>query len=482
VINRVLSILDFVPPRQHEKRAILEELAELLQDKRWNLVSDAARERIKLEELRRMAKAKPFRLEDLPVEVRRGFRGPGFGEVWLTMVWHRVDLSDLRQAAQLKEVVGRFDGASFVNLRNVVPKDVDLLVDVDGERAELRCPGGRQGCVEEVIASLQQLRLKGKPVFRHVLPVREAVRKKIAVAGGLRGQVLAVAQPWVVLRATRGPRAVQPSGVFNVSSGEIVLAEVVELLLSEGRVAFAVAFAAIFIAALLDFRSLRLTLLAVLPLVVGFLWTFGVSAFIGLKLNLFNFVILPALFGIGIDYGVHYVHRYTSEGPGSLGRVMRSLYWVIFFCACTSIIGFGNMALAAHPGLRSLGQLSIVGLACIFFASTYTLPAVLYVVEVLRGKQPVPAPDTGEIVVYAVSYCPVCRLVRRLLTDSGVRYTYVELDTLPTEQRQEIAARLGELASAEIPVTRVGERFVSGFAPEELRQAIATLDHDTGDR
>jgi len=473
VTGTVFSILNFVPGRQHEKRAILEEIHELLQDRRWNLVREATRQRLKLDELRTMARARPFDLEHLPREVRRSFRGPGFGNVWLAMVSHRVDLGDIRQAALLKSVLGSFQGARYVNLLDLVPRGAKVFTD--GDRAEVRCPGGagQEACVERALRQLRGVADRGRPVFSHVVRAREAYDQKLAVAGGLRGQVLAVlGSSSYLLRVTHGA-AVEPSGTFHVSSGEMVLAEVVDLLLKEGRLAFLLAFGTIFIATLLDFRSLKLAGLAGLPLVVGFLWTFGIMNLVGLRLNLFNFVILPALLGIGIDYGVHYVHRYETEGVGNLARVMRALYWVIFFCAATTVVGFGNMALANHPGLRSLGQLAIIGLGCMFFASTYTLPSVLYAIEMLRGQRRALVGEHEDVVIYAVTYCPACRLVRRLLTDRNVPFTYLELDTLGAKERAQVAARLVEKAGTdELPVTQMGDRFIKGFDPAALTTSL----------
>ncbi len=250
-----------------------------------------------------------------------------------------------------------------------------------------------------------------------------------------------------------------------------MLVEVVEVMLRDGRIAFALAFLAVFIATLIDFRSLRLTLLAFVPLALGFLWTFGLMELIHLKLNMFNFVILPALLGIGVDYGVHYLHRYREEGEGNLGRVMRSLYWVIFFCAATTVVGFGNVTFAAQPGLKSLGNLAIIGITCIFFAATYTLPALLYAIERWRGvRAPAAAAARGEqVVVYATSYCPSSRLVRRFLQERSIAHAWIELDTLPQAERERIAKELVAASGADdLPVTKIGDRYVVGFDPAAL--------------
>ena len=378
-----------MPARQLEKQVLIRDLDRLLRDKRWNLVDRKTKEKVHLADLREMTGARPFGLRDLPDTVRRAVKGPGFGDVWLAMVFFNADLSNVLDAQKLKAEVGTFAGAPWVNLGSLLPAGV-RVIRVEGERAELGCAGG--ACLSAVRQKLLALRHQGKPVIARVLSRAEAYEEELAVEGGLQGEVLVLARPHFVMRPQGGAAPVEASGTYHVSSGELVLAETVALLLHDGRIAFGLAFLAVFLAVLADFRSLKLALLAFLPLVLGFVWTFGIMSLIHLKVNLFNFVILPSLLGIGIDYGVHYVHRYKEEGEGRLGRVMRCLYWVIFFCAATTVVGFGNVALASHPGLKSLGNLAIIGITCIFFAATYTLPALLYALERWRGVRVAVAP------------------------------------------------------------------------------------------
>lgn len=476
-VGKIVSILDLVPTRQHEKRAVLDAIDRMLHDRRWNLVSEETRARLRLEELRRMARARPFTLEELPKEVRRAFRGPGFGEVWLGLVFYTIDVGHILQAKQLKEEVGAVPGDAWVHLGSHMPAGARVFAEAG--RAEIACPPAtREACLASVRQRLGTLRHEGRPVLAELITSGEAYRRGLAAEGGLRGDLLALARHGFILRGDRAPAgagAVRASGLYHVSSGELVLVEVVEVMLRDGKLAFGLAFLAVLISTLIDFRSLRLTLLAFVPLAFGFLWTFGLMELLHLKLNMFNFVILPALLGIGVDYGVHYLHRYREEGEGNLGRVMRSLYWVIFFCAVTTVVGFGNVTFAAQPGLKSLGNLAIIGITCIFFAATYTLPAILYVIERWRGVRPpaAVAATVERVVVYAASYCPSSRLVRRFLSERGVTHAWIEVDTLPSADRQRIARELVAASGAdELPVTRIEDRYVVGFDPAALAAAL----------
>jgi uncharacterized protein len=97
----------------------------------------------------------------------------------------------------------------------------------------------------------------------------------------------------------------------------------------------------------------------------------------GLLFTFYNLVVLPAVLGIGNDCGVHLVHRYREEGPGSLRYVLRSTGEHVTVGALTTMIGFAGLLLSFHPGLRSIGQLAVLGMGTTLLAALFFLPALL---------------------------------------------------------------------------------------------------------
>lgn len=128
---------------------------------------------------------------------------------------------------------------------------------------------------------------------------------------------------------------------------------------------------------LLDFRSLRVTALVVFPLVVGMLAFVGLLHATGMEINMFNLIVLPSLIGIGIDNAVHIFHRYREEGAGSLALVVRQTGLAALLASLTTAVGFGASLVSHHVGLRSMGWLAILGIACTFVAATLFFPAFL---------------------------------------------------------------------------------------------------------
>ena len=112
----------------------------------------------------------------------------------------------------------------------------------------------------------------------------------------------------------------------------------------------------------LDFRSIRMTLLALLPLVTSKLQLFGLMGLLGIPLNPANMIVLPLILGIGVDTGVQIVHDYLRE-PRPY-RMPPSTSAALVINTLMNIVGFGALMIASHRGLHSLGRVLTLGMAC----------------------------------------------------------------------------------------------------------------------
>ncbi|NNM24723.1 MAG: MMPL family transporter [Phycisphaerales bacterium] len=150
-----------------------------------------------------------------------------------------------------------------------------------------------------------------------------------------------------------------------------------ELIKREYTKAAVYAIAAIFILLLLDFRSLADTLSAMLPVTIGFIGCFGLMGLFDVPLNFANIIVMPLIFGIGVDAGVHVVHRWRSEPYGRPAGLSGGTGRGITLTMISTMIGFGSMLLAEHRGIRSLGFVMLAGLSVCLVACYTLLPAVL---------------------------------------------------------------------------------------------------------
>jgi len=168
---------------------------------------------------------------------------------------------------------------------------------------------------------------------------------------------------------------------FFAASTSIIAAEMLELMRRESPWMVGATFTIVFILMLISFRSLRWALIAMLPLVVGLMWLFGIMIMTGMMFNFYNLVVLPAILGIGEDNGVHLAHRYRDEGKNSMWEVLSSTGQHVTIGSITTMLGFSGLLFTNHPGLQSLGQMAVIGIGMTLVAALTFLPALIQWLE-----------------------------------------------------------------------------------------------------
>lgn len=172
--------------------------------------------------------------------------------------------------------------------------------------------------------------------------------------------------------------------VYHSASTSIVAATMLDLMRKESPYMVTATFIVVFILIFISFRSFRWTLIALIPLLIGLLWLFGILLVFGLKFNFYNLVVLPAILGIGCDNGVHLAHRFRDEGKKNMWEVLSSTGQHITIGSLTTMMGFAGLLFTNHPGLQSIGVMAVVGIGMTLLAALILLPSI---VQVLEDKQ-----------------------------------------------------------------------------------------------
>ncbi len=178
-----------------------------------------------------------------------------------------------------------------------------------------------------------------------------------------------------------GEITIDSGETFYAASTSIIAAEMLELMRSESPWMVGATFLMVFILMNISFRSLRWATIAMLPLVVGLLFLFGIMMITGMMFNFYNLVVLPAILGIGEDNGVHLAHRYREEGKNSMWNVLSSTGQHVTIGSITTMLGFSGLLLTNHPGLQTLGQMAVIGIGMTLVAALTFLPAIIQWLE-----------------------------------------------------------------------------------------------------
>jgi uncharacterized protein len=148
------------------------------------------------------------------------------------------------------------------------------------------------------------------------------------------------------------------------------------------------AFLGITLLALLTFRAVRPTLLALTPLAVGVLWTLGFMGLVQVPFNVANLIVIPLMTAPAVEGGIMIVYRYREESrkspmpaplPQSMGRA-------VTFSSLSTIVGFGSLMISRHWGIFSIGLLLAAGVSAVLLASLTVLPSLLRLLS-WRGEE-----------------------------------------------------------------------------------------------
>ncbi len=139
----------------------------------------------------------------------------------------------------------------------------------------------------------------------------------------------------------------------------------------------------------LDYRRVRDTILSLVPLSVGVLWMLGGMAALGVSMNFMNIFVTTMIIGIGVDYGIHIIHRYREMGERSMERLGGGLVETgkaIVLAALSTTVGFGSLAISHYPGLQSMGKVAILGAISTALVAITVLPAYIALRRAARGE------------------------------------------------------------------------------------------------
>jgi uncharacterized protein len=190
-----------------------------------------------------------------------------------------------------------------------------------------------------------------------------------------------------------------PASVLGPTGDKLVLAEILDLVTTEGPKLVLFTFLGIVLLVLLDRHGSPFeTFWILVPLIAGIFLTLGIAVALGWKMNFFNMVILPALIGMTVDNGVHSYRRWEELGYDT--RAMQAeLLEPLTGSAFTTVIGYTGMTLAHHQGLRTIGSLAVLGLLSCWITAVALMPGILSIRErrmKARASRPMPVAQPAQ--------------------------------------------------------------------------------------
>ncbi|MEO8416401.1 MAG: MMPL family transporter [Ginsengibacter sp.] len=144
---------------------------------------------------------------------------------------------------------------------------------------------------------------------------------------------------------------------------------------------------------LIMFRSISTTILSLLVVIIGVIFSVGIIYLLGYKITLLTALIPPLVVVIGIPNCIYFLNKYhstfkkTGDKEQSLIDMVSKMGVVTLFCNVTAAIGFAVFALTKSAVLKEFGEVAGLSILLIFVISFILLPGILSYMKVPGKKQ-----------------------------------------------------------------------------------------------
>jgi uncharacterized protein len=173
-----------------------------------------------------------------------------------------------------------------------------------------------------------------------------------------------------------------------IVAGPPVLNDAMTYVLIETQISsMIIALISVFLVLCILFRSVRLGLFAIVPIVLSTVFVYALMGLFGITVNVITVIIVNTCIGIGIDYAIHFVAGYSYLRPGysaKLEAIMaaaRRRGTVIMFNTAIVGIGFLILAFSSFPPIRDFGVFVFISMTASSIFSLVFLPVLIRMFE-----------------------------------------------------------------------------------------------------
>jgi predicted RND superfamily exporter protein len=221
---------------------------------------------------------------------------------------------------------------------------------------------------------IEQLRtaLNAQPITAETLPL-EIARDWFLPDGRARLQAVptkAAQDSDQLRRFVQQVLAIAP----DAGGAAVIFESTAATIIDAFRMAAMTAIGAIAVILLIALRRTADAALVMAPLLLSALGTVVIIIMVGSTLNYANIIALPLLLGVGVSFNIYFVMNWRKGQISPLGSATAR---AVLFSALTTASAFGTLALSAHRGTASMGQLLLISLGCTLISSLIFVPALL---------------------------------------------------------------------------------------------------------
>jgi predicted RND superfamily exporter protein len=189
---------------------------------------------------------------------------------------------------------------------------------------------------------------------------------------------------------------VLPSDIVYVNwGGKVKLSKANAAIRQDQNLANLTSFLLVFIAVLLFFKSLSISLYSLIPIIFGVTANYVFMYLVGMPFDMVTSVFGSITVGVGIDDALHYLIRYrntSKKHPDAttnevISKSLRATGKPIIITSISIICGMLVLTLASYAPIRYFGVLLSVALVNTTFATLFILPSFMVLTHKILKKK-----------------------------------------------------------------------------------------------
>ena len=143
----------------------------------------------------------------------------------------------------------------------------------------------------------------------------------------------------------------------------------------------------VFLFLLVYYNRLSRAFFTALPSVFAACWFLAALNAFDVQISAYSALTFPILIGASVDGSLQFFTAYYEKQTGTALTILRDKFFTIFLSQMAAFIGTYGMLVSSHPGLRSMGYVSLIGLICIFISQFTIFPLIAGSLDQYRLRQ-----------------------------------------------------------------------------------------------
>ena len=166
------------------------------------------------------------------------------------------------------------------------------------------------------------------------------------------------------------------NGTYKIAGTPVIRATFLDLVLKNINKTLVAGSLIILFILLLYYNRFSRAIFTLLPSVFAMGWLVFMLRFLGMGISAYSSIAFAILFALSVDGSLQLWTAYYEKQGGTALNVLQRKFFTVGISQLAALIGTYGLFISSHPGLRSIGQMCLIGLICISVSQFTIFPLI----------------------------------------------------------------------------------------------------------